>query len=250
MRKFFVLFASCLCFLPNADANFELLGCNIDVEIPKERMAAIVNVESGFQQYAIGVVGGYLSRQPANLTEAFSMVELLELNSMNYSVGLAQVNRSNFAANNLTSANMFEICPNLRAGAQILSSCYRRFGDWEKAYSCYYSGNATTGFTHGYVQKVNASYGKSIPQQVKTPKNSDVGLRFVARQTKVNSAQPAARHVQASVAKPASLSTRRLMSSIGIKPNSKPVSSQIAPLAAANSRKNSSLSSRRLASSL
>src|SRR5690606_3457574 len=61
----------------------------------------------------------------------------------------------------------FDACPNLRAGSRILADCYRRAGeDWGKALSCYYSGNFVTGFRHGYVQKVLASWrgeGGSVP---------------------------------------------------------------------------------------
>ena len=47
---------------------------------------------------------------------------------------------------------------NLLAGSRILAECHARTGgDWGKAFSCYYSGDTTTGFRHGYVQKVFAS---------------------------------------------------------------------------------------------
>ena len=55
----------------------------------------------------------------------------------------------------------FDVCANLRAGSRILRECYDRAQDWGKAFSCYYSGNFSTGFEHGYVQKIFASIRKA-----------------------------------------------------------------------------------------
>src|SRR3546814_6858282 len=42
--------------------------------------------------------------------------------------------------------------------------CYSRSnGSWPKSFSCYYSGNFTTGFRHGYVQKIYASIRAADP---------------------------------------------------------------------------------------
>ena len=57
---------------------FEFLGCVINADIPPEQMAAIVRTESSVRQYAIGVVGGALNRQPENADEAANAVEMLE----------------------------------------------------------------------------------------------------------------------------------------------------------------------------
>src|SRR3546814_3110567 len=37
------------------------------------------------------------------------------------------------------------------------------FRSWPKSFSCYYSGNFTTGFRHGYVQKIYASIRAADP---------------------------------------------------------------------------------------
>lgn len=131
---------------------FELLGCPIVVE--QQRMNAIVLTESSGQQYAVGVVEHVLNRQPRSEVEAVQLVKQLKADGINYSVGLAQVNQVNFSKYNLNYSNMFDRCANLSAGSKILKACYVRFKNWDKAYSCYYSGNAVTGFKHGYVQKV------------------------------------------------------------------------------------------------
>lgn len=138
--------------------GMELLSCP-DLAVPRDVMHHVVKVESSFNPYAIGVVGGRLQRQPKSLSEALATVRMLEGRGFNFSLGLAQVNRHNLAKYGLTSYEQaFQSCPNLVAGSRILAECHGRSGqDWGKSFSCYYSGNFTTGFRHGYVQKVYAS---------------------------------------------------------------------------------------------
>ena len=138
--------------------GMELMSCP-NLAVPNDVMQHVVHVESAFNPYAIGVVGGRLVRQPRNLAEAVSTVRMLDARGFNFSVGLAQVNRHNFDRYGLNSyERAFQACPNLQAGSRILAECYGRSGgDWGKSFSCYYSGNFTTGFRHGYVQKVYAS---------------------------------------------------------------------------------------------
>src|SRR3546814_10702380 len=90
---------------------------------------------------------------------------MLEQGGYNCSVGLAQVNRKNLDKYGLDSyEKAFQACPNLQAGSRILAECYSRSnGSWPKSFSCYYSGNFTTGFRHGYVQKVYASIRAADP---------------------------------------------------------------------------------------
>jgi len=139
--------------------GMELMGCT-DLAVPAEVMRHVVGVESSYNPFAIGVVGGRLARQPRTLAEALSTTRMLEREGYNFSVGLAQVNRHALASQGLdTHEQAFDACPNLRAGARILAECHRRAGgDWGRAFSCYYSGNFVTGFQHGYVQKVLASW--------------------------------------------------------------------------------------------
>ena len=138
--------------------GMELMGCQ-GLAVPTEVMHHVVRVESSYNPYAIGVVGGRLVRQPKNLPEALATVRMLEGRGFNFSIGLAQVNRYNFDKYGLESYEQaFEPCANLKAGSRILAECYQRAkGDWGKSFSCYYSGNFSTGFRHGYVQKIYAS---------------------------------------------------------------------------------------------
>jgi type IV secretion system protein VirB1 len=120
-------------------------------------------VESGANPYAIGVVGGKLAHQPHNMEEALATARMLESKGYNFSVGIAQVNRANLGRYGLDSyRKAFNACDNLAAGAQILARCHdSAHGDWGKAFSCYYSGNFTTGFRDGYVQKVYVSMNRA-----------------------------------------------------------------------------------------
>ncbi|MDQ1829848.1 lytic transglycosylase domain-containing protein [Massilia scottii] len=132
-----------------------------------DTLQRIVRVESSFNPYAIGVVGGRLDRQPRNISEALATAEWLEKKGYNFSMGLAQVNKRNLPKYGLTLATAFDPCRNLSAGSAILAECYQRAGRTGRseqdalraAFSCYYSGNFITGFRLGYVLKVIAANG-------------------------------------------------------------------------------------------
>ena len=101
----------------------------------------------------------------AILAEAIATAQSLEEQGWNFSLGLGQINRYNLAAHGHNYESIFEPCANLRAGGAILAECFARArsraGDDQAALraalSCYYSGNFTTGFKQGYVQKVVAN---------------------------------------------------------------------------------------------
>jgi type IV secretion system protein VirB1 len=145
----------------------ELMNCP-DLAVPLDVMHHVVRVESSRNQFAIGVVGGHLVRQPQNLPEALSTVRMLESRGYNFSIGLAQVNRYNLGKYGLDSyEKAFQVCPNMQAGSRILADCYSRSGgDWGKSFSCYYSGNFVTGYRHGYVQKIYASMRGVAPAKI------------------------------------------------------------------------------------
>jgi len=137
--------------------DMDVTNCR-NLAVPMGVMQHVVRVESSFNRYAIGVVGGRLVRQPVNLPEALATARMLRERGFNFSLGLAQVNRYNLGKYGLSLESAFQACPNLQAGARILSECLARSGhDWGKSLSCYYSGNFVTGFRQGYVQKVFAS---------------------------------------------------------------------------------------------
>lgn len=136
-------------------------------------MHALVKTESGFNPYAIGIVGARLERQPRNLAEAIATSKFLDARGYNFSVGYAQVNKANFARYGLTIERAFDACANLMAGAAILKNCFTsatpKFTNEQvalrAALSCYYSGNFNTGFHHGYVQRVLANSPGLVPSR-------------------------------------------------------------------------------------
>ncbi|MGH8118218.1 MAG: lytic transglycosylase domain-containing protein [Rhodanobacteraceae bacterium] len=135
-----------------------MMAC-ANLAVAPQLMYHVAMVESNANPFAIGVVGGRLARQPRDLAEAIATARMLETRHYNFSVGIAQVNRANLARYGLdTYEKAFDVCPNLVAGSRILANCYRGAGGaWDKAFSCYYAGDYTTGFRDGYVQKIVAS---------------------------------------------------------------------------------------------
>lgn len=141
---------------------------------------ALVATESSANPFAIGVVGGRLERQPGHWAEAIATATALERAGWNYSVGLAQINRSNFARLGLSVESAFEPCANLAAMQAVLSECYVRASARSAApqqalrasLSCYYSGNFTTGLRHGYVRKVVSRAAGLAPPPVSPPSST------------------------------------------------------------------------------
>ena len=133
---------------------------------------ALVAVESSFNPHAIGVVGGTLERQPRRRAEAVATVHALQAAGWNFSVGLGQINVSNFSRLGLTVDSAFDPCTNLAAMQTVLIECFERAtppnakppedqATLRRALSCYYSGNFVTGFQHGYVRKVMTAAGSA-----------------------------------------------------------------------------------------
>ena len=141
---------------------------------------ALVHVESAGNPNAIGVVGNALVRQPRTTAEARSTAQALVARKQNFSVGLAQINVRNFGRLGLSLDSALSPCENLRAMQTILLECYERATQSAEsadrraqqqaqdrlrdALSCYYSGNFSTGYRHGYVQRVlSAARPPSLP---------------------------------------------------------------------------------------
>lgn len=128
-------------------------------------MSAVITVESSGNPFAIGVVGGRLVRQPRNIQEALATVQMLHAAGWNYSVGHAQVNKTNFRRFGLSPETAFDPCTNVRVGGQILQGCYEasltsapRQTDAQfhlaRAFSCYYSGRLDSREGRSYANTV------------------------------------------------------------------------------------------------
>ena len=74
--------------------DFLLLAQQCAPEVHQNTLAHVVQVESGFNPLAIGVVGAHLERQPTTAGEALATARWLDSHGFNYSVGLGQVNKS------------------------------------------------------------------------------------------------------------------------------------------------------------
>lgn len=163
-------------------AAFLTLAITCAPDVAPDTLTRIVKTESGFNPWAIGVVGKSLKRQPKNKEEALAAVKNLSEDNANFSIGLAQINRQYFNVNDVEK--VFDPCTNLKMGADILKDCYGRALKGSKttdeavlkAFSCYYSGNYKRGFVKeqngtSYVDRVVAVNTSNI----KVPAlNSDV----------------------------------------------------------------------------
>lgn len=153
------------------------LACAPAVHIDTAR--ALVDVESAFNPWAIGVVGGVLDRQPRHRAEALATARVLRTKGWDFSVGLGQINVRNLGRLGLTLNAAFEPCANLAAMQALLIECFDRAPlqsagadqrQLRQALSCYYSGNFSTGFRHGYVLKVvHAARGSKHSLSTPTP---------------------------------------------------------------------------------
>lgn len=164
---------------PFSNAHFNQLAQKCTKEIHHDTLQAIARVESGFNPYAIGVVKGNLKRQPKTFQEAQQAVQMLLNQGKNFSMGLMQINKHNLKHYGLNFETVFNPCRNIQVGARILKECFIRAGGkgqlaLQKAFSCYYSGNFTTGFKSDfkgqppYVTKIlQASLKNNNKQQIK-----------------------------------------------------------------------------------
>lgn len=165
-------------------AAFLALAMQCAPDVAPDTLSRIVKTESGFNPWAIGVVGKPLSRQPRTKEEALDAIKQLDKRNANFSIGLAQINRQYFDVKD--AETIFSPCTNLKMGSDILKNCYSRAlknGGSEqqalrKSFSCYYSGNYTRGFKKenngtSYVERVVAANTTNI----KVPALGDEAVR-------------------------------------------------------------------------
>ncbi len=164
-------------------STFAALALACAPQVHLSTAQALVSVESSFNPWAIGVVGGTLRRQPNNRDEAVATANQLHTDGRNFSVGLGQINVGNFRRLGLNTSSAFDPCQNLSAMQSVLTECFDRAGLTQsradplqsalrKALSCYYSGNFSTGCRHGYVQKVVAAT-RSLPRPRSNPSSKE-----------------------------------------------------------------------------
>lgn len=155
--------------------EFVVLAQQCAPNVHHQTLAALANIESSFNPYAIGVVGGRLSRQPQTKAEAIEIVNYMMARNIKFSAGLIQVFRPNWAKYGLTVETVFDPCQNLAKGSAIFLECFDRVPNGNNmpmqmrlkfSASCYNSGNYTTGFRNGYVNQfvrmANAPIGRPV----------------------------------------------------------------------------------------
>jgi type IV secretion system protein VirB1 len=109
-------------------------------EVAPQVLERLMKVESSFNPYAIGVVGGRLARQPRHKEEAIATAQYLAQAGWNFSLGLGQVNRHNLDKYGLDYETVFDPCHNARAAAVFLmnacaalrSSFHRNRRSWRR----------------------------------------------------------------------------------------------------------------------
>ena len=136
---------------PSQRVSFNQLAEQCGSTVHPDTLQAVARVESKFNPYVIGVVGGALKKQPETLSEAIATANKLHREGRNFSMGLMQINKKNLAHFGLNYETVFHPCKNVATGAAILQECFKRAGGatqvhLQKAFSCYYSGNFGTGF--------------------------------------------------------------------------------------------------------
>jgi type IV secretion system protein VirB1 len=136
-----------------------LASCSIDVST--HILQPLVQLESGYNPYAIGVVGSSV-RQPRSLHDFIQTISDLNNKNKNYSIGLAQINIKNLQRFKIPVLDAVEPCNNIKLSSVILKECYKKYNDIGKMLSCYYSGNGDAGFrrdfNNSYVERFLSSY--------------------------------------------------------------------------------------------
>lgn len=186
-----------------ASSSFETLALQCAPHVDTQTLAAVVRVESGYNPYAIGVVGAHLERQPRTYAEAVATAHALVEQGFDFSMGLGQVNIRNLAKYGESIETIFDPCRNLRASGAILQHCFVRSlsqnqdpqGALRNAFSCYYSGNFSTGYRLGYVARVIAGASNNARQGPKNISTAEpihvVATRRLVDATRVPNSSPA-----------------------------------------------------------
>ena len=158
--------------------DFLALAQQCAPSVHPQTMAAIVKTESGFNPYAIGVNKGaaQLPRQPKNKAEAITTAKVMIESGKSIDMGLGQINSDNLARLRITVEDVFDICKNLKAAAEILVGNFTRASAkhaspqtaLRQALSAYNTGDFARGLPNGYVYRV-AQAGQQLAQGYTVP---------------------------------------------------------------------------------
>lgn len=139
--------------------------------VAPQTIAAIIQVESGGNPYALGV-NGKVKRlpRPTNAQEAARQARYYMSLGVSVDLGLMQINSRNLPGLGYTVEQVLDPCNNLKAGSRILSRGYagaiKRYGTGQDALkaalSAYNTGNYEQGFKNGYVAKYYRGNGVQV----------------------------------------------------------------------------------------
>ncbi|MBJ7264312.1 MAG: lytic transglycosylase domain-containing protein [Burkholderiaceae bacterium] len=153
--------------------------CAPDVHI--STLAVVVRHESAFNALVIGVNSKpHRSIRPASRQEAVKEVRKLISQGADFDAGYGQINIRNWKRLGVTPETIFDPCVNLAAAQRVLVDCYKRaatlHGPGQTAlyasFSCYNTGNLSSGFKNGYVGKILTAAGLPVPALMKTAQAS------------------------------------------------------------------------------
>lgn len=129
---------------------------------------AIVQRESGFRPYAIGVNKAAAVKQPKTYNEAVLKAKQLLAQGYNIDLGLAQINSNNLKWLGLSVEQVLDPCQNMKAMQTVYLDCFAKAGEnglgtrIQRAFSCYNTGSSSRGFSNGYVQKVTTNFNNYL----------------------------------------------------------------------------------------
>jgi type IV secretion system protein VirB1 len=124
---------------------FLMLAMQCAATVHPDTAQDVARVEPGFHPWAIGVVGQKKGIFPDNMNDALAHVDRLRAKGKNFSIGLMQINQSNFKRYGVTPEQLFNPCTSLSVFEKIITDCYQRGKTLQRALSCYYSGNFVSG---------------------------------------------------------------------------------------------------------
>lgn len=154
-----------------------------------DTMNSLIATESDYNPYAIAIVNGeQLKSQPISKEDAILIIKNLDEQNINYSVGLGQINKSNFNKYNVTGQDLLDPCLNISIAQDILKTCYENSPNStvKEALSCYYSGNYHSGFQiektgNSYIDRIISNIDKkpivkSIKKELNTHKKDNPNI--------------------------------------------------------------------------
>ncbi len=152
-------------------ALFTRLAGTCAPEVAPGTLAALAAVESRFDTHAIYDNTAHAALHPKDRAEAIALARQAIAADHSVDLGLMQINSRNLMPLNLSVADAFEPCPNLRAAAALLVKDYdggrtpaEEQAALRAALSRYNTGTTRGGFANGYVAKVVSAAKRVVPE--------------------------------------------------------------------------------------